>query len=206
LGIRSRANSDEMITGVKCIAPKNNSTFCPLSDLGLSPRNFCAKGELVLRSFGAKEDVFVVNFPFRRPNVDSAISLCLRGSVVNSPTSHLLPSKTPAIPPFSPNSTNLSLQKNKFSPLFQKNVDSMRNAHPNFQKMPVSSRKFTFQHLAHPAAPASPRLPGLRASATRSQSPISNHPPPLINFCFGPWTWPHTAFSTFRWLAPNSIV
>jgi hypothetical protein len=35
------------------------------------------------------------------------VPLCLRASVVNSPTSHLFPPKSPAIPPFPPNPTSL---------------------------------------------------------------------------------------------------
>jgi hypothetical protein len=82
--------------------------------------------------------------PLRALGLSRPISLCLRASVVNAPTSHLFSPKTPAIPAFPSNPIWLSLQKNNFHPPFQENVDSTLAG--------LGSLTFTFQHSAHPAS------------------------------------------------------
>jgi hypothetical protein len=68
--------------------------------------------------YARDQQLTICNHPF------PFVSLCLRASVVNAPTSHLFSPKTPAIPAFPSNPTWLSLQKNNFHPSFPKNVDS----------------------------------------------------------------------------------
>jgi MoxR-like ATPase len=65
-------------------------------------------------------------------------------------TSHLFSPKTPAIPPFPPNPTWLSLQKKNFHPPFQKNVDSTRSLSLQKNNSGFSSSALCARSLSRP--------------------------------------------------------